>query len=56
MTAPVLAVFIGNPSRGDDALGPHLCGRLADWLENAGLSAAVDVIEDFQLQIEELQN
>ena len=50
--APVVLFFIGNPSRGDDALGPEIHGRLAAWLENAGLAAGFDLIEDFQLQIE----
>ncbi len=52
MIAPVVIFFVGNPSRGDDALGPELCGRLAVWLENTGLSDEVELIEDFQLQIE----
>lgn len=52
MIVPVVIFFVGNPSRGDDALGPELCGRLAVWLENAGLSSEVELIEDFQLQIE----
>jgi hydrogenase maturation protease len=55
--APVAIFFVGNPSRGDDALGPLLCGQLAKWLENAGLENAglaeqFELIEDFQLQIE----
>jgi len=52
MTAPVVVFAVGNPSRGDDAIGPELCGRLAKWLENEGLAARVDLIEDFQLNIE----
>lgn len=52
MTAPVVVFAIGNPSRGDDALGPHLCGRLVEWLENAGLAGDFEVFEDFQLNIE----
>lgn len=52
MTAPVIVFAIGNPSRGDDALGPMLCGRLSDWLENAGLGETVELVEDFQLNIE----
>ena len=47
MTAPVLLFAIGNPSRGDDALGPLLLDRLAD-----AASAAVERLTDFQLQIE----
>ncbi len=52
MTAPVVIFAVGNPSRGDDAIGPVLCGRLAKWLENQELTERVDLIEDFQLNIE----
>ncbi len=52
MTAPVVVFAVGNPSRGDDAIGPALCGRLAEWLENEELTERVDLIEDFQLNIE----
>jgi len=52
MTAPVVIFAVGNPSRGDDALGPELCGRLEKWLENRGLAGQVELVEDFQLQIE----
>lgn len=52
MTAPVVVFAVGNPSRGDDALGPLLCARLEAWLETAGLADGFTLIEDFQLQIE----
>ncbi len=52
MTAPVVIFAIGNPSRGDDAIGPEICGRLQKWLENAGMADQFELIEDFQLQIE----
>ncbi|PKO87619.1 MAG: homospermidine synthase [Betaproteobacteria bacterium HGW-Betaproteobacteria-10] len=52
MTAPVVIFAVGNPSRGDDAIGPELCGRLEKWLENEGLADQFELIEDFQLQIE----
>lgn len=52
MTAPVVIFAIGNPSRGDDALGPLLLDRLAGWLDQQGLATQFDLIEDFQLQIE----
>lgn len=45
--APVLVLAIGNPSRGDDALGPLLAERLA-----VRGRADVEVLVDFQLQIE----
>lgn len=47
LVAPVLVLAIGNPSRGDDAVGP----LLADRLERAGLPG-VEVLVDFQLQVE----
>ncbi len=47
--APLLVFGYGNPSRGDDALGP----ALVDWLGGQeALVAAVDLLTDFQLQIE----
>lgn len=52
MTAPVVIFAVGNPSRGDDAIGPVICGRLEKWLENEGLTEEFELIEDFQLQIE----
>jgi Ni,Fe-hydrogenase maturation factor len=32
---PVLILACGNPSRGDDALGPLLLERLQNWLDEA---------------------
>lgn len=52
MTAPVVVFAIGNPSRGDDAIGPLLCARLDSWLLARGLAGGVELIEDFQLNIE----
>ena len=49
---PVLILACGNPSRGDDALGPLLLERLQNWLDRAGLAAGFDLIGDFQFQIE----
>lgn len=45
--APVLIFTYGNPSRGDDALGP----AMFDLLDSAALEN-VDLLTDFQLQIE----
>ena len=50
--APVVILACGNPSRGDDALGPLLLDRLQTWLEAAGLADGFELIVDFQLQIE----
>ena len=48
--APFLVVAVGNPSRGDDALGPMLVERLcAEGVEAAG---RVELLTDFQLQVE----
>ncbi len=52
MSAPVVIFAVGNPSRGDDAIGPELYGRLEKWLQNQGLAEQFELIEDFQLQIE----
>jgi hydrogenase maturation protease len=45
--APVLVIGIGNPSRGDDAIGP----RVIERLETLGLPDT-ELLTDFQLQIE----
>ena len=52
MTAPTLIFGWGNPSRGDDALGPRfielfeqLAARHPEW-------GVVDFLTDFQLQVE----
>ena len=47
MTAPLLIFGYGNPSRGDDALGPLLLERL-----QALNLPHVEVLTDFQLQVE----
>lgn len=47
MTAPLLVFAYGNPSRGDDALGPLLLERLA-----ALNLSGVELLTDFQLQVE----
>lgn len=52
MTAPVVVFAVGNPSRGDDAIGPTLCRHLDERLQTRGLADQVELIEDFQLNIE----
>ncbi|MDP2785684.1 MAG: Ni/Fe hydrogenase, partial [Sulfurimicrobium sp.] len=47
MTAPLLVFGYGNPSRGDDALGPLLLEQLA-----ALNLPHVELLTDFQLQVE----
>ncbi len=49
MTAPRLVIGIGNPSRGDDALGP----ACIDGLE-ALAPPRTELLTDFQLQVEYL--
>ena len=50
--APLLVLAWGNPSRGDDALGPLLAERLLVHTEAAFLAGRVEVLTDFQLQVE----
>jgi hydrogenase maturation protease len=52
LKAPVVVFACGNPSRGDDALGPLLLDRLQAWLDAEGLADGFELIGDFQLQIE----
>jgi hydrogenase maturation protease len=51
MTAPLLVFGWGNPSRGDDALGPLFVERLRARAGSTG-EGHVEFIEDFQLQVE----
>ncbi|HJW71815.1 MAG TPA: hydrogenase maturation protease [Geothrix sp.] len=49
---PRIVVFgYGNPSRGDDALGPMLLDRVEAWLA-VHPEFPVELVTDFQLQIE----
>ena len=52
MPAPVLIFTYGNPSRGDDALGPALFEMLEKYKLETGRLDNVDLLTDFQLQIE----
>lgn len=49
---PLLVLAWGNPSRGDDALGPLLAERLLAHAETVSLIDRVEVLTDFQLQVE----
>jgi hydrogenase maturation protease len=42
----------GNPSRGDDALGPMFIERLAAFVRTVAPPGLVECLTDFQLQIE----
>ena len=55
VSAPDLVLAVGNPSRGDDAVGPRLAERLQAWLgspEGAPWAGQVEVICDLQLMVE----
>ena len=52
MLTPVLVFATGNESRGDDALGPLLLQELDAWLIAESLLDRVELLEEFQLQIE----
>lgn len=49
---PLLVLAWGNPSRGDDALGPLLAERLLPHAGAPSLVGRVEVLTDFQLQVE----
>lgn len=58
MPPAILIIGIGNPSRGDDALGPLLIERL-EALQLSDTLPNVELLTDFQLQVEfalDLQN
>lgn len=48
MRPPILVIAIGNPSRGDDAIGPQLIERL-----EALQAPNVELLTDFQLQVDD---
>lgn len=50
--ASLLIFAYGNPSRGDDALGPEFLQRLEADRQAGRMDAGFDSITDFQLQIE----
>jgi hydrogenase maturation protease len=52
MTAPVLIIAIGNESRGDDALAPLVLRELDLWLTWREEREHIELLEDFQLQVE----
>lgn len=52
MPAPFLVLAVGNESRGDDALGPLLLRQMDTWIAANDLGPEVELIEEFQLQVE----
>ena len=51
-TAPTLIFAYGNPSRGDDALGPAMLELLEQSKRKSSEPARFDLLTDYQLQIE----
>ena len=51
-TKPILVFAYGNPSRGDDALGPAMYELLKKQQRKNGLLTDMELLTDFQLQIE----
>lgn len=49
---PILILAIGNDARGDDALAPLLVRELEARSKEAGLEGQVELLEDYQLQVE----
>ncbi len=49
---PLLVFGWGNPSRGDDALGPLLVEQLAEQARNVLPTGQLACLADFQLQVE----
>jgi hydrogenase maturation protease len=52
VTAPTLIFGWGNPSRGDDALGPALLDAIEALRDTHPHWGPVDLLTDFQLQVE----
>ncbi len=50
--APRLIIGVGNPSRGDDALGPMFLERIGALLEPEIERGEVELLCEFQLQVE----
>lgn len=54
--APLLVFGFGNPSRGDDALGPEFVRRAEVRFSEAIVHGALEVLTDYQLQVEHVLN
>ena len=52
MTAPLLVFGWGNPSRGDDALGPAFIDAFEQLARQHPEWGEIDYLTDFQLQVE----
>jgi len=49
---PSLVIGYGNPSRGDDAIGPEFLDRLSALRDSGSVPDCFATLTDFQLQIE----
>jgi hydrogenase maturation protease len=52
MNAPLLIFAWGNPSRGDDALGPLFAEHFTTLAQRHPEWGGIDILTDFQLQVE----
>lgn len=52
MNPRIVVLSCGNPSRGDDAIGPELTRILIQAQQRGRISSQVTLLTDFQLQIE----
>jgi len=52
MTARILIFAWGNPSRGDDALGPLFIEQFRERLQQKPVLRDIEFLSDFQLQVE----
>lgn len=52
--APILIMAIGNPSRGDDAIGPLLLDAFAQWLaqQTPAMRDRIELLQEQQLMVE----
>jgi hydrogenase maturation protease len=50
--APILVFGYGNPSRGDDALGPLFLERVGEQFGEGIAAGEIELLSDFQLQVE----
>ncbi len=52
LPAKIIIIGVGNPARGDDALGPNLLHLIEQRRSGWNVVHRVDLITDYQLQIE----
>lgn len=52
--SPILIMAIGNPSRGDDAIGPVLLDAFAQWLaqQTPAIQDRIELLQEQQLMVE----